>query len=38
MINIMEKVIDFLETTLPILLTPIIIVMVVRLVYQILTN
>ena len=38
MINIMEKVMEFLETTLPILLTQIIIVMVVRLVYQILTN
>ena len=37
MIDMMEKIMEFLETTLPIILAPIIIVMVIRLLYQILT-
>lgn len=37
MINFMEMVLQFLDEVLPVLLTPVIIVLFIRIIYQILT-
>ena len=37
MISIMEKILDFLENTLPVILAPLIIIMMIRIIYQIIT-
>ena len=37
MINLMETIIEFLDETLPIILAPVIIVLMIRIIYQIIT-
>ena len=37
MINIMERVVEFLDKTLPVLLAPVLIVLMIRIIYQIIT-
>ena len=38
MINIIEKVIEFLDETLPVILAPFLIVLLIRIFYQIITS
>jgi len=37
MISFIEKILEFLENTLPVILAPLIIIMMIRIIYQIIT-